>query len=59
VHALLASENKPPVFDARSRAAYDQEHVPGAISLPLSELAERLDEVPRDRLAIFYCSGST
>lgn len=56
---LLESENKPQLFDARSRSSYDRGHIPGAISLPFDELENRLSEVSRERLVIFYCSGST
>jgi hypothetical protein len=56
---LMESEDKPQLFDARSRSSYDTGHIPGAISLPLDELENRLSEVSRERLAIFYCTGST
>jgi len=56
---LLDSPDKPPVFDARPKLSYDEGHLPSAISLPLPELAKRLSEVPKDRMVVFYCSGST
>jgi len=59
VKALLDGQTKPLVFDARSKLSYDLGHVPGAVSLPLEELSNRLAEIPRDRLVIFYCTGST
>jgi hypothetical protein len=59
VKALLAESTKPPIFDARPKASYDAGHVPGASSLPLADLDKRSSEVPKDRLAVFYCSGST
>lgn len=59
VKALLDTPNRPPLFDARPKASYDAGHLPGAISLPLDELERRIEEVPRDRLSIFYCIGKT
>lgn len=44
------------VFDARSRTAYVQKHIAGAISLPQDEVAARLAELPTDKLAVFYCT---
>jgi 3-mercaptopyruvate sulfurtransferase SseA len=44
------------VVDARSAAEYAEQHIPGAISLPLSELEARMDELPRDREIVFYCT---
>lgn len=40
--ALLNSSPRPVVIDVRERAEYDQGHVPGALSVPLSELKQRL-----------------
>lgn len=57
--AMLEGKDKPLLFDARPKMSYDAGHLPGAISLPLTELETRLSEVPRDRLVIFYCSGAT
>ena len=48
------------VVDVRSRAAWDQGHVPGARHLPLPELASRLDELPApadDPHLVVYCWG--
>jgi 3-mercaptopyruvate sulfurtransferase SseA len=59
VKALLDGPSKPFVFDARSKPLYDAEHVPGAVSIPLDDLAGRMSEVPRDRLVVAYCSGAT
>jgi rhodanese-related sulfurtransferase len=43
------------LIDVRDPDEYAEEHVPGAINLPLSELRERLGEVPADREAWLYC----
>jgi glyoxylase-like metal-dependent hydrolase (beta-lactamase superfamily II)/rhodanese-related sulfurtransferase len=57
-----ALEDRAPetfVLDVREPAEYADGHVPGAVSLPQSELATRLDEVPRDRPIVTICrSGS-
>jgi rhodanese-related sulfurtransferase len=46
------------VLDTRSRAAYAQGHVPGAISLQLGEItAERMLTWPHQTLFIVYCAG--
>ena len=43
------------LVDVREDDEYADEHVPGALSVPLSELRERLDELPRDRTLWLYC----
>lgn len=48
------------LLDVRDRAAWDQGHVPGAVHLPLAELAERLDELPppsEDPDLVVHCWG--
>jgi len=49
------------LVDARSSATFAGQHLPGAISLPLEDVAARLDkflaEVPKDRVLITYCNG--
>jgi rhodanese-related sulfurtransferase len=46
------------VIDARSREAYGQAHIPGAVSLPHREMTEeatrRLD---RSKVYVVYCDG--
>jgi len=45
------------VLDVRPVEEYQKGHIPGAISIPLSELKNRLDEIPRDRELVAYCRG--
>ena len=45
------------VLDVRPRPEYDAGHIPGALSVPLAELASRLDEVPADADVVAYCRG--
>jgi len=45
------------LLDVRPAAEYDAGHLPGAISIPLDEVARRLDELPPDRLVVAYCRG--
>lgn len=44
------------VVDARSGDEYAEAHIAGAISVPLSDLETRLDELPRDQEIVFYCT---
>lgn len=45
------------LLDARPRLEYDAGHLPAAISIPIDELPERLDELPTDKLIVTYCRG--
>ena len=44
------------VVDVRAEAAYQQNHVKSAISMPLEEVASRLSELPRNKMIVTYCS---
>ena len=43
------------ILDVRERPEYDRGHVKGAVLIPLSELRDRMDEVPRDRPVYVHC----
>ncbi len=43
------------LVDVREREEFERRHVPGARSFPLSELRDRLSELPRDRDVWVYC----
>jgi len=45
------------VLDVRPQNEFDAAHLPHARSLPLSELAQRLAELPRDVEIVAYCRG--
>jgi rhodanese-related sulfurtransferase len=45
------------VLDVRPVEEYRAGHIPGARSIPVTELAERLQEVPKDREVVAYCRG--
>jgi rhodanese-related sulfurtransferase len=46
------------VIDVRPRLEYENGHLPGAISMPVDELPEHLNELPQDRQIVAYCRGS-
>lgn len=45
------------VIDVRPEAEYREAHLPYARSLPLTEIARRLRELPRDKEIVAYCRG--
>jgi rhodanese-related sulfurtransferase len=55
---LLKEGKSPLIFDLRSSAALEEDPtlIQGAIHLTMEELEKRVDEFPRDRDVIVYCS---
>jgi rhodanese-related sulfurtransferase/DNA-binding transcriptional ArsR family regulator len=45
------------VLDVRPPEEYAAGHVPGAINIPISELAKRLAELPKRKEVVAYCRG--
>jgi rhodanese-related sulfurtransferase len=45
------------VLDVRPSEEYRAGHIPGALSVPLADLEQRLAELPRDREVVAYCRG--
>lgn len=58
-HGLLekARRGEVVVIDVRPAEEYENAHLPFARSLPLSELKQRLAELPADKEIVAYCRG--
>ncbi|HXL79201.1 MAG TPA: rhodanese-like domain-containing protein [Candidatus Eisenbacteria bacterium] len=46
-----------PCVDVRPVEEYRATHLPGAVSIPLEELDQRLRELPRQGEIVAYCRG--
>lgn len=53
----LMREDDVTLLDVRPADEYDKGHIPGAVSIPVSELKRRLREIPKRREVIAYCRG--
>ena len=54
--ALYSDPAKRPIIvDVRTKQAYDEGHIAGAVSIPDPETEQRLAELPKDRLIVAYC----
>ncbi len=53
----LIQEGTVYLIDVRPPSEYAAGHLPGALSIPLPELAERLQEWDPDRPIVAYCRG--
>lgn len=46
------------VIDVRPREEYAAGHIPGALSIPVDELLDRLTDLPEDGTIVAYCRGA-
>jgi glyoxylase-like metal-dependent hydrolase (beta-lactamase superfamily II)/rhodanese-related sulfurtransferase len=53
----LAAPDGPLMVDVRTTGEWSAGHVDGAVNVPLSQLSERLAELPLDRPLIVYCAS--
>ncbi len=53
--ALAKKDAGAFILDVRQPEEWNEFHVPGAILIPLGELASRVNELPRDREVLVIC----
>lgn len=53
----LESPNPPLILDVRSQQEWKEGHIPNGRNIPLSQLKERIDEIPKDRRIAVHCAG--
>ncbi len=51
------SRGEVVLVDVRPPAEYERGHIEGAISVPLEEIEDHLDELPEDAEVVAYCRG--
>ncbi len=58
---ILSNDVSPiTLIDARSERSYNEEHIPGAISIYHGVFAKHTDKLPanKEQLVIYYCDGT-
>jgi phage shock protein E len=55
--ALELMEEEPDlvILDVRTVGEFDEEHIMGAINIPVGEIADRLDELSKEDELLVYC----
>jgi len=44
------------VIDARDKAQFDKEHIPGAVNLEWRQVLEKRASIPKDKSVLIYCN---
>jgi hydroxyacylglutathione hydrolase len=57
--AELLDDDDAIVVDLRNANEREAGHIPGTMHIPLGQLADRADELPRDKTIALHCQGGT
>jgi predicted sulfurtransferase len=52
----LLAKNEAVVIDVRNQASYDMGHIRGARLIPEAEVVNHVNELPKNKLIVTYCS---
>lgn len=52
----LIKEGKAFIVDVRSQDAFDMGHIPGSKLIPAGEVLNHVNELPKDKTIVTYCS---
>lgn len=52
----LLAKNEAVVIDVRNESNYKAGHIRGAKLIPVAEVVNHLDDLPKDKLIVTYCS---
>jgi 3-mercaptopyruvate sulfurtransferase SseA len=52
----MVKNGQAVIIDVRNQASYDLGHIPGSKLIPAGEILNHLNELPRDKMIITYCS---
>lgn len=55
VAEIMARDDAPLLLDVRTPEEFAQGHLPGAVLIPHDQLAQRLDEIEKERWVLVYC----
>lgn len=55
--ADLVARERTPLIDVREKDEFAAGHVPGAVNIPMSEIGERLDELPSEAFDVICQAG--
>lgn len=54
--ATMLKEGKVYLIDVRMQDAYDLGHIPGSRLIPAGEILNHVNEFPKDKMIVTYCS---
>jgi rhodanese-related sulfurtransferase len=59
VYEIIENGEDYTILDVRNPDEYEEGHIEGAVLIPVSELEDRLDEIPGNKPVITYCKAGS
>ena len=59
IYKIINEKKDYYLIDVRTKEEYLQGHIEGANLIPVDEIKNRLNEIPKDKLVIVYCKSGT
>lgn len=56
---LMDQKDSLFVVDVRDPGAFNREHVPGAVNIPMQDIPKRLKDIPKEKTIVCYCWSTT
>ncbi len=53
----LYKDQHPLVIDVRRKSEYDSEHIVDALNVPLNEINQHLERIPKDKKFVLHCAA--
>ncbi len=53
----MKDSDKPLLIDVREKHEFDRGHIPGAKNYPLSQLKDKIKDIPQDKKVLLYCQS--
>lgn len=59
VQDMIIKNPRPFLLDVRTPEEFQEGHISGAVLIPLNELMNRLERVPKDKLVVCVCASGS
>ena len=59
VQTLMEENPRPFLLDVRTPEEFQQGHINGSVLIPLNDLANRMNRIPKDKVVVCICASGS
>jgi rhodanese-related sulfurtransferase len=59
VQLLISQNPRPFLLDVRTLQEFQEGHINGSVSIPLGDLTNRLNRIPKDKVVVCICASGS